>query len=145
PTPPILPEPPPETIQLKVPRNVHFGLDQDFISAESAVVLDQIVAVLVQYPSIVVDLHGHTDSRASVAYNQDLARRRAENTRRYLLNQGIGAQRMTIRSLGETELLVEETNRTNYARNRRVEFVFQDVRGVEIEFFNQEEDLQVEP
>ena len=119
PTPPNPPEPPisvppplpviPDVIQLEVPRNVHFGLDLDFISQESAVVLDKIATVLKQYPSIVVDLHGHTDSRASVAYNQDLARRRAENARRYLLSQGIGSERMTIRSFGETELLVEET------------------------------------
>lgn len=137
--------PVPETIQIEAPRNVHFGLDEDFISPESAVVLDKIAAVLEAYPSIIVDLHGHTDSRASVAYNQDLARRRAENTRRYLLGKGIGAERMTIRSFGETELLVQETNRTNYARNRRVEFVFEDVLGADITFFNQESDLQIEP
>lgn len=139
------PEPIPQIIQLEVPRNVHFGLDQDNISDASAQVLDRIAAVLREYPSIVVDLHGHTDSRASQTYNQELARRRAENARRYLLTQGIGAERMTIRSFGETQLLVDETNRTNLARNRRVEFVFQDVRGVEITFVNQEEDLQIEP
>lgn len=140
PVPPVL-----ETIQIEAPRNVHFGLDEDFISPESAIVLDKIAAVLEAYPSIVVDLHGHTDSRASVVYNQDLARRRAENTRRYLLSKGIGAERMTIRSFGETELLVQETSKANYARNRRVEFVFQDVFGADITFFNQESDLQIEP
>ena len=148
-TPPASPDPPtvpvPETIRIEAPRNVHFGLDEDFISPESAVVLDKIAAVLENYPSIVVNLHGHTDSRASVAYNQDLARRRAENTRRYLLGKGIGAERMTIRSFGETELLVQETDRTNYARNRRVEFVFEDVLGTDITFFDQENDLQIEP
>ena len=145
PKPPV-PEPPvSETIQLEAPRNVHFALDQDFISSESAIVLDKIAAVLKDYPSIVVDLHGHTDSRASVEYNQDLARRRAENARRYLLGKGIGAERMTLRSFGETELLVQETDRANYARNRRVEFVFQDMQGADITFVNQESDLQIEP
>jgi len=137
---PVLPQP----IQLEVPRNIHFALDKDFVSPESAAVLDRIAMALREYPSIIVDLHGHTDSRASQSYNQDLARRRAENARRYLLSQGIGAERMTIRSLGETELLVSETDRTNFARNRRVEFVFQDVLGAEITFVNQEEDLQIE-
>ena len=143
PVPPELPEIPP-VIELEAPHNIHFALDKDFVSLESAAVLDRIAAVLNDYPSIVVDLHGHTDSRASVSYNQDLARRRAENARRYLLSKGIGSERMTIRSFGETELLVAETNRENFARNRRVEFVFQDVRGVEIMFVNQEEDLQIE-
>jgi len=147
-TPPVpLVEPPapkPEVIRLEVPRNVHYGLDEDFINPDSTVILDQIAAVMQQYPSIVVDLHGHTDSRASVAYNQDLARRRANNARRYLIQKGIAPERMTIRSFGETQLLVDETDRVNYARNRRVEFVFNDVRGVDITFVDQENDLQIE-
>ncbi|MEL6488702.1 MAG: OmpA family protein [Cyanobacteria bacterium J06621_3] len=144
---PIEPPPvePPEIIQLEVPRNVHFALDQDFVSEESARVLDKVVEVLKKYPTIVIDLHGHTDSRASQAYNQDLARRRSESVRQYLLRQGIGAERMTLRSFGETALLVEETNLTNFARNRRVEIVFEDVRGADITFVNQEQDLQIEP
>ncbi|MEO0866905.1 MAG: OmpA family protein [Cyanobacteria bacterium J06642_11] len=138
------PQPEPEVIRLEVPRNVHYGLDEDFINADSAAILDQIAEVMQKYPSIVVDLHGHTDSRASVAYNQDLARRRANNARRYLIQQGIAPERMTIRSFGETELLVDEIDRVNYARNRRVEFVFSDVRGVDITFVDQEADLQIE-
>ena len=147
PAPPASPTPPapePEILRLQVPRNVHYGLDEDFINSDSAVILDQIAEVMEQYPSIVVDLHGHTDSRASVAYNQDLARRRANNARRYLMQQGIAPERMTVRSFGETQLLVDEIDRVNYARNRRVEFVFSDVRGVDITFVNQENDLQVE-
>ncbi|MGB3788281.1 MAG: OmpA family protein, partial [Phormidesmis sp.] len=150
PAPPATSAPPPppqvpEEIRLEVPRNIHYGLDEDFINPDSAVILNQIAAVLKQYPSIVVDLHGHTDSRASMAYNQDLARRRAENARRYLMQVGIAPERMTIRSFGETQLRVEETDRLNYARNRRVEFVFSEVRGAEITFVNQESDLQIEP
>ncbi len=144
PSPPIE-APMPEEVRLEVPRNVHYGLDEDFINADSAAILDRIAAVMKQYPSIVVDLHGHTDSRASVAYNQDLARRRAENARRYLMQVGVAPERMTIRSFGETQLRVEETDRVNYARNRRVEFVFSEVRGAEITFVNQESDLQIEP
>ena len=134
-----------EEIRLEIPRNIHFGLDEDFINPDSAAILDQIAAVMKQYPSIIVDLHGHTDSRASQSYNQDLAERRANNARRYLIRQGISSERMTIRSFGETQLRVNETDRANYARNRRVEFVFSDVRGAEITFVDQESDLQIEP
>lgn len=134
----------PEVIQLSVPRNVHFGLDQDQVMPESMAVLDQIVAILRDYPTITVDLLGHTDSRASQQYNQALAQRRASNVRRYLLQQGIDAARITMRSLGEKQLLTAERNAVDYARNRRVEFIFRDVREVEIVFVNQEQDLQVE-
>ena len=149
PVPQPIPEPtpipePPQTIRLKVPRNIHFALDKDFISEPSADILDQVVDVLQQYPNIVIELQGHTDSRASNAYNQDLAKRRATNARNYLINKGIAPERMTIRSFGERQLRTEENSKVNFARNRRVEIMFFDVRGLDIEFENQETDLQVE-
>ncbi len=146
--PPVIPQPPipqpPTPIRLSVPRNVHFALDKDFISQKSGEVLDKIAVVMEQYPNIVIELQGHTDSRASVAYNQDLAKRRATNARNYLVKKGIAPERMTIRSFGERKLRTEENNRVDYARNRRVEVLFFDVRGIDIEFENQEGDLQIE-
>ncbi len=146
-TPPNIVSPPPtdEPLRLTVPRSIHFALDEDSISPESAILLDQVATVLQANPMLIVDLHGHTDSRASAAYNQDLARRRAENTRRYLIQQGIAPERLTLRSLGETELWVNETGPIDYARNRRVEFVFQDIRGLDLTVVDSESDLQIEP
>ncbi|NJN11884.1 MAG: OmpA family protein [Richelia sp. RM1_1_1] len=145
PEPTPIPEPPkPEPIRLRVPRNIHFALDKDFISPNSGEILDKIAEVMEQYPTIVIELQGHTDSRASDAYNQDLAKRRATNTRNYLIKKGIPPEKMTIRSFGERKLRTEENNRVDYARNRRVEVIFFDVRGIDIEFENQEGDLQIE-
>jgi outer membrane protein OmpA-like peptidoglycan-associated protein len=151
--PPVIPDPPipqppipqpPTPIRLSVPRNIHFALDKDFISQKSGDILDKIAVVMEQYPNIVIELQGHTDSRASVAYNQDLAKRRARNARNYLSKKGIAPERMTIRSFGERKLITEESDRVDYARNRRVEVLFFDVRGIDIEFENQEGDLQIE-
>jgi outer membrane protein OmpA-like peptidoglycan-associated protein len=148
PTPePPTPEPeptPPEVIKLRVPKDVHFALDKDYISNTSAVVLDKIASVLKQYPTIIIELQGHTDARASDAYNKDLAFRRARNTRNYLIKKGIAAERMTIRSFGERQLKTPGANKLQHAQNRRVEVIFKDVRGVEIIFEPQQEDLQIE-
>ncbi|MEM7712310.1 MAG: OmpA family protein [Cyanobacteria bacterium P01_A01_bin.68] len=143
PEPEPIPEPP-KPITLSVPRNIHFALDKDFISPKSGEILDKIATALEQYPNIVIELQGHTDSRASDAYNQDLARRRATNARNYLIRRGIRPERMTIRSFGERQLKTPENNVVDYARNRRVEILFFDVRGIDIEFENQERDLQIE-
>jgi outer membrane protein OmpA-like peptidoglycan-associated protein len=135
-------EPPPEPIRIQVPTNVHFALDKATISAESARVLDRIAEVLQANPPIVIELRGHTDPRASDAYNLDLSNRRAIAVRNYLLRQGIAPERMTIRALGESQPRVTGRNRLDYARNRRVEFIFKDARGIDL--FVQEEDLQLE-
>ena len=129
---------------MRVPNNIHYALDKDFISAESGKVLDKIVAVMQQYPTIVIELQGHTDSRASDAYNQDLAFRRAINARNYLIKKGIAPERMTLRSFGERKLKTPGRDRVEHAYNRRVEVMFFDIRGVEIILESQDEDLQIE-
>lgn len=144
---PVSPEPTPpaEPLRLRVPRQVHFALDQATISPESAAILDQIVEVMRTYPFVTVDIEGHTDPRASDAYNQALGNRRAMAARNYLLRQGIPPERMTIRSFGEMQRRTTGRDVLDYARDRRVEFIFQDTRGLDIIFEDQENDLQVEP
>ncbi|MBW4669593.1 MAG: OmpA family protein [Cyanomargarita calcarea GSE-NOS-MK-12-04C] len=149
PTPPTPPEKPPEIppppLRIKVPRNIHFALDKSFISPTSAAVLDRVAEVLLQYPVIVIEIQGHTDPRASNEYNLALGRRRALATRNYLIRKGVPPERMTIRSFGESQLLSNRPNRVDYARDRRAEIQFKDVRGVEIIIESQFEDLQLEP
>lgn len=142
--PPVVPEPEPEPIQLRIPRNIHFALDRSDLSAESTAVLDQIAAAMLAYPVLVVELQGHTDPRASVAYNQALSERRATAARDYLLRKGVSPERMRIRPLGESQRATSGNTRLDYARDRRVEFIFLDTRGLDIIFENQEVDLQVE-
>lgn len=143
--PPAPPVEPPVPLRIRVPRNVHFALDKSFISPASTLVLDRIAQVLKQYPVIVIDIIGHTDPRASDAYNQALGRRRALATRNYLLRQGIAPERMTIRSLGEAQRVGEGSSRVDYARDRRAEIIYRDVRGIDIIIEGQEQDLQIEP
>lgn len=138
------PPEPPQSILLRIPRNIHFALDKSNISDPSALILDQIAEAMRTYPSLVVELHGHTDPRASDAYNQALSRRRALSARDYLLRQGIAAERMRIVPFGETQRLTQGTSRLDYARDRRVEFVFADTQGLEIIFEDVETDLQLE-
>jgi outer membrane protein OmpA-like peptidoglycan-associated protein len=140
--PPVEPPPAPVPIILRVPRNIHFALDKDFISPASAKVLNRVAAVLRENPTIIIELQGHTDPRASDAYNLNLGARRAQNTRNYLLRQGIAAERMTIRSFGERQRATQGSRKIDYARDRRVEINFKDARDIEV--IVQEEDLQIE-
>ena len=145
-TPPQIAEIPPplEPIVLSVPRQVHFALDRDIISPQSAKILDRVATVLKQYPTIVINLAGHTDPRASNEYNRELGFRRSRAVRNYLMRQGVPSERMTVRSLGETQRATQGDQIIDYARDRRVEIEFTDIRDVEIKFENQQEDLQLE-
>lgn len=133
-----------EPIVLRVPRNIHFALDQSFISLESSFILDQIADAMQTYPSLTVELQGHTDPRASVGYNQALSERRALAARDYLLSRGIAAERMRIVPFGESRRRTQGNTTLDYARDRRVEFIFTDTQGLDIIFEAVETDLQIE-
>ncbi len=67
-------------------------------------------------------IEGHTDSQGDDAFNLDLSQRRANSVRRYLVEQGITAERLEAVGYGETKPV--DTNKTAAGRenNRRVEF-----------------------
>lgn len=143
--PPVPPSEPPQPVIIKVPTNIHFALDRSDLSVQSQQVLRQVAQVLRDYPFLVVELQGHTDPRAPLDYNQALGERRAIAARNELIRQGIAPERLTIRSLGENQPIQTGTTKIDHARNRRVEIIFRDLRGLEIQFERQEQDLQIEP
>ena len=150
-SPPVLEVPPDRALTLRLPTDIHFALDRSNISPDSAAVLDRIARVLKQYPFLTIELQGHTDSRASNQYNLNLSKERAMPSasyaivaRNYLLQQGIEPERMTILPLGEIKLKQPGNTSLEHAYNRRVEINFQDLRGIDIIFEEQNTDLQLE-
>ena len=131
-------------LTLRVPTNIHFALDKSELSPKSKAILDQIAEVLQQHSFLTVELQGHTDTRASNEYNMALSRRRAIAARNYLLQQGIQPERMMILPLGESKLKKPGNTSLEHAYNRRVEVNFQDLRGLDILFEEQDNDLQLE-
>src|SRR5690606_21469591 len=63
---------------------IFFDFDMWNIRADSKIILDELALKLERYPTIVLKISSHTDSRGSDRYNQILSERRAESTRNYL-------------------------------------------------------------
>lgn len=127
-----------------VPSIVHFALDRHALAPASRTVLDALVARLVEYPGIRVRLAGHTDVRASDAYNQALSERRVHAVRDYLTSKGVAADRIAIEALGERQVLVPGDGRQDHARNRRVALTYIRCDGTEAQPIEQLNDLQLE-
>jgi outer membrane protein OmpA-like peptidoglycan-associated protein len=69
-------------------------------------------------------IQGHTDSRGSEDYNEDLSRSRAEAVKAYLVSKGIPADKLDVQAYGERAPLVPSADtESEYQKNRRVEFV----------------------
>ncbi|MEN2992169.1 MAG: OmpA family protein [Bacteroidia bacterium] len=101
---------------------IHFNFDQHELRKEAPAALDSVVQILQQYPNLVLEVAGHTDSIGSNAYNQRLSERRAHRAYTYLLQKGIPTYRLKPRGYSEEQPFVP--NDTPYHRflNRRVEF-----------------------
>ena len=68
-------------------------------------------------------IEGHTDSIGSESYNLALSHRRADAVRLFLVNNGIAADRITARGLGEGYPVVSNDTQQGQLMNRRAEIV----------------------
>jgi OOP family OmpA-OmpF porin len=107
-------------------QGVNFDLDKATLKPESIAILDAAVKTMGDHGTLVVEVAGHTDSTASEAYNQDLSERRAQVVYKYLVDQGISADRMTWKGYGELSPIAPNDTAEGRAKNRRTELVIQD-------------------
>ena len=111
---------------------IYFDLDKSNIRKEAALDLAKILDVLIQNPTIKLDIRSHTDCRQTAKYNMVLSDRRAKATIAWLVSKGIDSSRLTGRGYGESQLIndcgCEPTNASNcteeqHQMNRRSEFI----------------------
>jgi outer membrane protein OmpA-like peptidoglycan-associated protein len=147
---PIKPDPAPIlvakslAIEEPVPNVVHFALDKSDLSASSKDVLNRVAVFLNEHPNHAVTLYGFTDSRASVAYNLALSKRRANAVSDYLVAHGVALSRIAQEAKGKVEVIADNNAVMGHALSRRVELVYADPEGKEVDTIRQQVDVQLE-
>ena len=105
---------------------VYFAYNKSNITAQGAAELDKLIAVMNEYPNMVIFAKSHTDSRGNDKYNMNLSERRAKSTVQYIISKGIAADRITGQGFGESEpkiLCGDGCTEEEHAQNRRSEFM----------------------
>jgi OOP family OmpA-OmpF porin len=100
---------------------VSFDFDKSDVKAEYFDEIQKVTDFMKQYSDVVIELEGHTDSRGTPVYNQDLSERRAAAVRQVMIDQfAISSARVSSSGLGESQ--PASTNNTDAGRadNRRV-------------------------
>jgi len=85
--------------------------------------LAKVSGIVLAYPSLHLQVEGHTDSVGGDEYNQQLSEKRAGAVRDYLIQQGISADAIEARGFGKTVPIASNDTPEGRQQNRRVELV----------------------
>lgn len=122
PTPPPAPEaappPAPRTVEV-MPVSIYFAFDSSELAPESLAALQALFGQARQRPDQDLRIEGNCDERGSEEYNVALGQRRADAAKKYLVDLGLDAGRITTvsygkerpRSLGHDEAAWRENRR----------------------------------
>ena len=107
--------------------HVYYDFDKYYIREESFTPLDEIVQIMTDNPTIIVEIGSHTDARGSDRYNKYLSKKRAKSVVDYLIAKGIETNRLTYVGYGETQPTNDcineiQCDEEDHQRNRRTEF-----------------------
>jgi outer membrane protein OmpA-like peptidoglycan-associated protein len=117
-----------------VMENIFYNFNKWDILPESEVELNKLVAIMNDNPSWKVELGSHTDARGSDSYNEVLSQKRSDSAVDYIVNNGIGRNRIIAKGYGESQLInrckngVECTDE-EHRQNRRTEFTILEMDG----------------
>jgi outer membrane protein OmpA-like peptidoglycan-associated protein len=113
--------------------NIYYDLDRFSLRPDAARELEKLLATMRKYPSLVIEIRSHTDSRGSADSNKSLSTQRARAVADYLTSKGISRKRMTAVGMGESQLVNNCTDDVictegEHQRNRRTEFRVVDIK-----------------
>ncbi|MFK7943258.1 MAG: OmpA family protein [Paracoccaceae bacterium] len=110
-----------DQLLVNLPSSITFDTGSAQIKPEFQSSLDQVAQTFNKYPESYVDVVGHTDSRGSDAYNQQLSERRSGAVSNYLSNRGVNSARLASFGQGESAPVASNDTTEGRAANRRVE------------------------
>lgn len=98
-----------------------FKFNSIALSEENKEQLDQAAQILLSNSEVEIELLGHSCELGDKETNYNFGIMRAKEAKKYLVDKGIEAKRISVHSYGAKKPLVPNTTAENRAQNRRVE------------------------
>lgn len=102
-------------------RGVNFEINKAVLLDESRDILGDVAQSLAANPDVTVEVAGHTDNTGPRALNDSLSLARAEAVTAFLVERGIGADRMAVQGYAWDQPVASNKTASGRAQNRRVE------------------------
>ena len=100
---------------------IHFDTGKATIQPDSEAVLQQIVQLLQQNPTLKLRVEGHTDNQGPAPANQTLSEKRAQAVVAWLTAHGVNSSRLVAKGFGASKPVSANNTEEGRAKNRRVE------------------------
>jgi OOP family OmpA-OmpF porin len=115
--------------------SIQFDTGNAVLKPESFAVLDTVALILQQYPTLKIEIGGHTDNRGTAAKNQALSDARAQAVFDYLRGKVVGFDVLgyTSKGYGPSRPVAPNTTDLGRSKNRRVEFKVLNTEALRIE------------
>jgi outer membrane protein OmpA-like peptidoglycan-associated protein len=103
--------------------DVLFDFNQATLKPGAREKLAKVSGILLAYPTLHMNVEGHTDSVGTDEYNLKLSQRRADAVRDYITSNGINAGNVQALGLGKDGPVASNDTAAGRQQNRRVEMV----------------------
>lgn len=111
-------------------QDVQFDVGQAVLRGTAFARIDQLAAVLRDYPERNLLVEGFTDSTGSAEANQRLSEQRALAVKEALVSRGVAPSRIVTRGHADRHPVASNATEDGRRQNRRVEVVLSDDKGV---------------
>ncbi len=119
--------PPPAPAKLEIPafmtERIYFDFDKSVLKLEAQSLLKKKAEWLKANSGTKLLIEGNCDERGTAEYNLALGERRAESAKKFLVDLGVDAKRISTISYGEERPLDPRHNEEAWAKNRNDGFV----------------------
>lgn len=110
-----------EGIKITFDSGILFGFDSSELTYASKTNIAELAETLKKYEDTEIIIEGHTDSKGSESYNQELSERRAGSVASELRSLGVAASRISEVGYGEEMPIADNSTEEGRSQNRRVE------------------------
>ena len=106
--------------------DIYYDFDKWDLKDESRATLQKMITMLLENPSISVQINSYTDCRGEIDYNLELSQKRAQSVIDYFIQNKIEANRLQAKGFGESFPVVAcpclECTEVEHQKNRRTTF-----------------------
>lgn len=110
--------------------DILFDVDKATLKPQTREILSKICGIMQVVGEYDLSIEGHTDSTGGDEHNQKLSENRAKSVFDYLSGCGLKSNAMASKGFGEVQPIASNETNDGRQKNRRVEIVIQDQKGM---------------